>query len=141
MLRAKVANEKIANVEIKGKMPREQTIAAVNNARFLIFPSEWYEGFPMTLAESFACSTPVISSRMGAMQEIVTDGRTGLHFEPGNADELAQKVEWAWTHPAEIRSMGREARKDYEQKYTAKKNYPMLMGIYKRAMEGQCRAA
>ena len=141
MLRAKVAQESIADVEIKGKMPREQTIAAVNNARFLIFPSEWYEGFPMTLAESFACSTPVICSRMGAMQEIVTDGRTGLHFQPGNADELAQKVEWAWTHPAEMRAMGREARKDYEQKYTAKKNYPMLMGIYKRAMEGQCRAA
>jgi hypothetical protein len=37
--------------------------------------------------------------------------------------------------------MGNEARKDYQLKYTAEKNYPMLMEIYQRAMEEQCRAA
>ena len=141
MLRTRAAQETIPNLEFKGKVPREQTIAMLSNARFLVFPSEWYEGFPMTLAESFACGTPVICSRMGSMQEIVSDRRTGLHFTPGDADDLAQKVEWAWNHPQEMRTMGSEARKDYEAKYTAEKNYPMLMGIYQRAMEGKCRAA
>lgn len=140
-LRKQAAEEGIANVTFAGKLPREQTIAALNNARFLIFPSEWYEGFPMTLAESFACGTPVICARMGTMQEVVTDGRTGLHYTPGDADDLARKAEWAWTHPAEVRAMGVEARKDYKLKYTAEKNYPMLMEIYQRAREGQCRAA
>lgn len=139
-LRAQAAQDKLANVHFTGKLPREQTIAALNNARFLVFPSEWYECFPMTLAESFACSTPVICSRMGTMSEVVRDGRTGLHYTPGNVDELAERVEWAWTHPQEVRAMGKEARKDYEAKYTAEKNYPMLMEIYKRAMEGQCQA-
>lgn len=140
-LRKQAAQEGIANVTFAGKLPREKTIAALNNARFLIFPSEWYEGFPMTLAESFACSTPVICARMGTMQEVVTDGRTGLHYTPGDADDLARKVEWAWTHPQEVRAMGNEARKDYQLKYTAEKNYPMLMEIYQRAMEEKCRAA
>lgn len=140
-LRKQAAEEGIANVTFAGKLPREQTIAALNDARFLIFPSEWYEGFPMTLAESFACGTPVICARMGTMQEVVTDGRTGLHYKPGDAEDLARKVEWAWTHPAEVRAMGSEARKDYKLKYTAEQNYPMLMEIYQRAREGQCRAA
>jgi glycosyltransferase involved in cell wall biosynthesis len=137
MLRARVKQENIANVEIKGKIPREQTIAMLSNARFLVFPSEWYEGFPMTLAESFACGTPVICSRMGSMQEIVSDRRTGLHFTPGDAADLARAVEWAWAHPQEMRAMGAEARNDYEQKYTAEKNYPMLMNIYRHAMNGK----
>ena len=94
----------------------------------------------MALVEAFACSVPVICSRMGTMPEVVADGRTGLHFTPGDADDLARKVEWAWTHRDEVRTMGKEARHDFESKYTAEKNYPMLMGIYERVMEVPSRS-
>jgi glycosyltransferase involved in cell wall biosynthesis len=109
-------------------------LAAINKARLLLFPSEWYENFPVTIAEAFACGVPVICSRLGAMQEIVEDGRTGLHFVPGNAADLAEKLDWAWEHAARLRVMGKEARQEYETKYTAAKNYPILMDIYQRAM-------
>src|SRR5262249_37196696 len=79
-LEAEAAREGLTQVQFKGQLPRDQALSALRDARFLLFPSEWYEGFPMTLAESFACGTPVICSRLGAMQEIVADGRTGLHF-------------------------------------------------------------
>jgi glycosyltransferase involved in cell wall biosynthesis len=136
-LTAQASAEGLANVELKGHMPREQTLAAINQARFLIFASEWYENFPVTLVESFACSTPVICSRMGVMPEIVADGRTGVHFTPADPEDLARKVEWAWTHPKEMRAMGQEARREYEVKYTAEKNYPVLLEIYKRALQRQ----
>jgi glycosyltransferase involved in cell wall biosynthesis len=139
-LRAQATQEGLTNVHFKGKLPRERTIAALNNARFLVFPSEWYECFPMALVEAFACGAPVICARMGSMPEVVIEGRTGLHYTPGNVDELVHNVEWAWTHPREMRTMGELARKDYEARYTAERNYPMLMEIYRRAMEGQCRA-
>ena len=42
---------------------------------------------------------------------------------------------WAWNHPEKMAEMGREARKEYERKYTAEKNYDMLMEIYKLAKE------
>ncbi|MHB8218463.1 MAG: glycosyltransferase, partial [Candidatus Sulfotelmatobacter sp.] len=71
------------------------------------------------------------------MQELVADGRTGLHFTPSDPDDLAQKVEWAWTHRDEVRAMGLEARKEYEAKYTAEKNYPILMEIYRRAVQNR----
>jgi len=136
-LEAQAAKYGLSNVCFCGHVPREQTLAAINNARFLIFPSEWYENFPVSIVESFACSTPVIVSGMGAMEEIVTNGRIGLHFAPGDCEDLAQKVEWAWTHPEEVRAMGIEARREYESKYTAEKNYPMLMEIYSRAIESR----
>lgn len=133
-LQAQAAGQGLPNVEFQGQLPREQTLAAIHRARFLIFASEWYENFPMTIAESFACSTPVICSRLGAMQEIVSDGRTGLHFTPADSQDLAAKVEWAWTHPEQTQAMGTQARAEYEHKYTAEKNYPLLLEIYRHAL-------
>lgn len=133
-LEREAANSGLRQVRFQGQLTRSATRAAIGKARFLVFSSEWYENFPVTIAESFACGTPVIASRMGAMQEIVTDGRTGLHFVPGDPEDLARKVEWAWTHPNEMHAMGLEGRREYESKYTAQKNYPALMEIYERAM-------
>ncbi len=140
-LKAQAASQGLTGVQFRGQLPREQTLAAINNARFVLIPSEWYETFCMAIAESFACSTPVICSRMGVMQELVEDRRTGLHFSPGDADDLAGKVAWAWAHTDEMRTMGIAARAEYESKYTAEKNYPQLMEIYRRALQGLSNAA
>ena len=77
---------------------------------------------------------PVIAARTGSLEEIVRDGGTGLHFEAGNTEDLAAKVEWAWEHPKEMCQMGRNARVEFEDKYEPQKNYKMLMEIYKLAM-------
>ena len=104
-------------------------------ARFLVLPSLCYENFPLTIAEAFACGVPVIASRLGSMAEIVADGKTGLHFSAGDDADLAAKVEWAWTHPEQMQIMGREARAEYEAKYTAKRGLDNLMSVYRQALE------
>ena len=124
----------IPGVEILGRKGTAEVYALMGEASFLVFPSECYEGFPMTIAEAFACGLPVIASRLGAMAEIVEEGRTGLLFEPGDAEDLAAKMEWAWAHPRELAEMGREARREYEEKYTAERNYERLMAIYHRVL-------
>jgi glycosyltransferase involved in cell wall biosynthesis len=73
------------------------------------------------------------------MAEIVEDGKTGLLFTPGDAEDLAAKVEWAWNHPVEMAEMGKSARREYEEKYTAERNYQMLMEIYQKAIENHRR--
>lgn len=88
----------------------------------------------MTIIQSFACGVPVIASRLGTMAEIVESGRTGLHFTAGDPQDLAAKVEWAWAHPREMQEMGRNARSEYETKYTAERNYEQLLKIYDRVL-------
>jgi glycosyltransferase involved in cell wall biosynthesis len=104
-------------------------------AEILIFPSEWYETFGRVAMEAFAQGTPVIASRIGACAEIVRHGHTGLLFEPGNARDLADMVIWASEHPDEVTRMGRNARAEYEAKYTPERNYTMLMDIYEKTIE------
>ena len=106
----------------------------MKGASFVVIPSECYENFPMGMAESFACGVPVICSRLGALEELMSDGRTGLHFTSGSPQDLAAKVEWAWSNPESMRAMGKAARKEYETRYTAERNYPLLMDIYERTI-------
>lgn len=116
-----------------GRRGRPEVVALMRGSRALVFPSELYEGFPVTLVEAFACGLPVVASRHGAMADIVEDGRTGLLFTPGDAADLAAKVAWARAHAAEMRRMGAAARAEYEAKYTAERNHARLMAIYRRA--------
>lgn len=62
------------------------------------------------------------------------DSDTGLLFEPQNMEDLAAKANWAWSHPAEMAAMGFSARQHYQQRYTAEKNYEVLMNIYQAAL-------
>ena len=140
-LDAAVKSGKLPSVNYLGRLSRPDTLATMKRARFLIFPSEWYEGFPVTIAESFACGVPVICSRLGSMEEIVSDGRTGMHFQAGDAEDLAKKVQWAWEHPEEIDAMGRLARQEFEKKYTAARNIEMLEEIYEFAMASRNKMA
>ena len=122
--------EGMSAITYRGRLPHDETLQAMRGARFLVFPSEWYEGFPMTIVEAFASGVPVICCRLGAMQEVVADGRTGLHYRTGEANDLAAKVCWAWEHPAEVAVMGQNARDEFEAKYTADRNFEMMRDIY-----------
>lgn len=126
-------------VELLGRISRQQVSVTMGRSTFLVVPSECYENFPMVLVEAFAHGLPVVASRLGAMAEIVEDGYTGLHFEPGNAQDLAQKVQWLYDHPVECRQMGDNARREYEAKYTPERNYQILMKIYEEAIEERRR--
>jgi len=124
----------LSSVTFRGHVNHDTTQTAIKNAHVLILPSECYENFPMTIVEALSCGTPVICSRLGAMQEIVTHLETGLHFTPGNPEDLAEKLAWAWDHPAKLENLGKAGRREYEQKYTAENNYSELMSIYDQAI-------
>lgn len=120
----------VPGVDWLGRMPAAEVYELMGEAAFLIFPSEWYETFGRVAIEAFAKGTPVIASNIGAIAELVDSGRVGLQFCPGDPKELAAKVEWLLAHPAELAQMRREARAEFEAKYTAQKNYQRLIEIY-----------
>jgi glycosyltransferase involved in cell wall biosynthesis len=118
-----------------GNHPQERVMELMQDAKILVFPSTWYECAPMTIVEAFACGLPVIASNLGSIPEFVTHGKTGLLFKPGDSEDLARQVRWAFDHPGELGEMRANARREYEQKYTAERNYKMLIAIYEMAIE------
>jgi glycosyltransferase involved in cell wall biosynthesis len=122
-------------IEFLGRQEHLAVLSLMYKARFLVFPSTWYETFGLTMVEAFACGLPVLASRLGSMAEIVEDGITGLHFEAGNSADLADKMQWANAHPEAMISMGKNARRAYEAYYTPEINYQQLIAIYKQTID------
>ena len=122
------------NVEWLGHQSRERVVELMKGAAMLIVPSEWYETGVLTIIEAFATGLPVIASRLGTMAEMVTEGVTGLLFQPQDAQSLADAMAWALQHPAETAAMASRARAQFERKYAAEPNYRTLMEIYREAM-------
>jgi glycosyltransferase involved in cell wall biosynthesis len=130
----KAASEKIPAIEWLGRRSLEEVLRTIGDAVGVVLPSICYENFPRTLAEAYAKGTPVVASRLGALVELVDDGRTGLSFAAGDPDDLAAKVVQLMATPAARAEMRRACRLEYEQKYTAERNYAALMAIYEQAL-------
>jgi len=123
--------EGVAGITRLGNLTGDAVRHEMSGALALVLPSIWYENFPRTIVEAFACGLPVIASRIGAMAELIEDGRTGLLFEPGLAGDLAKKIGWAEANPGAMIEMGKYARNEYEAKYTPECNFKQLMDIYR----------
>lgn len=123
----------LPQVEWLGRKSLVEVHALMGQAMFLVFPSKWYETFGRVAIEAFAKGTPVIAANIGAISEIVANGRTGLHFQPGVEEDLVDKVKWVLANPEKLAQMRIEARLEFEAKYTAQKNYEQLMQIYANA--------
>ncbi len=122
------------NIVGLGFQKQDNVHSLMNQALFLIVPSEWYEGFPMVIVEAFAHGLLVLASRLGSMGEVIEDGMTGLLFEPGDDKDLAAKAHWLLEHPNECTRMGSNARNTYVEKYSPEVNYAQLSNIYTQAM-------
>lgn len=103
-------------------------------AAYLVMPSTGVESFGLVAVEAFACGMPVIASRQGGMLELIVHGKTGLLVTPGDAQELAQAIDFAEKHPERMRAMGRAAWQAYLAHYTPERNYEQLLRIYQQAI-------
>lgn len=129
------AAEQDSRLEWLGYRPRAEVQALLRDAGLVVLPS-LTEGAPLIVLEAMAAGTPVVAAGIGAVAEILDHGRTGLLFLPGEADDLAARVEDLFLRPEEERvRMRREARSEFEAKYTAGRNYEMLMEIYESVLE------
>ncbi len=129
-LRSMVQAYGLTNVELLGQCSHDETVELMQAAYCLVFPSEWYEGLPMTIVEAFACGVPVIASKVGAMCELVADNETGIFFTAGDPTNLAKTVRQAWAAPDDMERMSRNARREFLTKYTAEHNYELLSLTY-----------
>lgn len=126
--------ERTPGVTYLGRRSVTEVYDLMGDAAMVVFPSEWYETFGRIAIEAFAKGAALIASNIGAIAELVEHGRTGLLFAPGDVADLVHKLQTLFDQPDLTATLRRNARREYEQKYTARANYEQLMEIYQRAI-------
>lgn len=111
------------NVENRGFVAGEELRRLIAQARFSVYPSEWYENCPFSVMESQMYGTPVLASDLGGAPELVQPGRTGDLFRGGDAQELTEHIKELWEDPELCRTYSENCRYinfDTAEEYCAK---------------------
>jgi len=122
------------NIALLGHLQPHEVYRKMGSARALVLPSIVYENHPRTLVEAYACSLPVIASRLGGMIDLVRHNETGLLFDAGNPEDLAMQLRWASENPERMLAMGDAAHAYYRNHLTGPVNHGLLLGIYQQAI-------
>ncbi|PFR30915.1 glycosyl transferase [Bacillus cereus] len=118
------------DIKFLGNQETKTVLAYMKSAKYLVVPSIWYEGFPMTIVESFSVGTPVICSNIGSLQEVVEDGITGFHFNNKDSRHLTTILEKALNYD-QYELMKTNVFSKFEKNYTPEVNYNQLINIYR----------
>lgn len=128
------------NVTFLGSQPKDTVFEYMANAGFLIIPSIWFEGMPVTFIEALAVGLPILASDIGALHDLVRPGGNGMHFRAGDTNDLVAKVRLLTENPALLIRLGSGARACYEQLYAPERNKQQLEKIYSQAIADEAEA-
>jgi glycosyltransferase involved in cell wall biosynthesis len=128
-------DSKPKNVNFVGLLTVEEIAEFYRKARLLVVPSVWMETFGAVAGEAMSHGLPVIASKRGALEEVVDNCVTGFHFEPGNVNELVEKIRLVFTNPGLCQTLGRAGREKAEREYCEDVFFIRFKAVLDRALE------
>lgn len=114
------------SIELKGFVPNEEVKKLIANSKALILPTQWYEGFPMTIVEAYSVGTPVIGSDIGNVCSLIQEGITGWKFTHDSSEALVEVVMVAVKADLVV-------DKEQTEQYSTESNYQKLIKIYEQS--------
>ncbi len=122
-------------IEFLGKADAKLRNSLLGGAKALLFPIQWEEPFGLVMIEAMACGTPVIAFNLGAVSEIVVDGKTGFIIAPGDQNAMAEAIKKINNMPEdEYRQMRQNCRKHIEDNFTIEKMVNNYEQVYKEIL-------
>lgn len=88
----------IPNIKNVGFQTGDALEKLIREARFSVYPSEWYENCPFSVIESQMYGTPVLGADIGGIPELIREGETGELFRAGDVDALEEKILKLWNN-------------------------------------------
>ncbi len=109
---------------------RKDMFDLLSQLDFVVLPSRW-EGFPLTILETFVSRKTIIASNIPGNNDIVINGENGLLFKKDDYNDLADKINYLLKNDKIIKKMSAQAEKDYKEKY----EYNIFLESHKKTYE------
>ena len=118
------------HVYFLGYTQHDKCLGIVKGGEFVVFPSIWYEGCSMVEIETESLSKALIATDLGFSAEAIENGVNGYKVPLNDINGFVNTVTKLWNDPEQCKSLGENARKDYESKYRPEDNYNQLIAVY-----------
>lgn len=118
-----IKSEGLVDVELCGSIAHDQLMNIIGESKALILPTQWYEGFPMSMLEAMSKGTPVIVPDLGNAGSITVNHVTGYKYQPGSVEDCIRAIN-------EDMNINDAVYKHFIDNYSEEKNYESLMDIY-----------
>ena len=116
-------------VRFFGYVPEAETPVFYAGSTMLLFPTYHYEGFPMVIFKSVAAGLPVVTTRIRAAADYLSEPENCLWVEPRNPPMLAEKIRRLLDEPGTGAAM-REHNLELARRFTAPSVAPEYLEIY-----------
>lgn len=123
-------SQKYKNIKYFGFQKQDTIFKDLMNSQCLLFTSELYEGFPMTIAESFSLGVPVLSSNIGNQNQIIKESNGGITYKLGDSIDFVNSINTIVNNNS---TFSNNAKKYYNEHLSSDKNYKELVNIYEKA--------
>ncbi len=129
-----VADNHLEKIKLMGAVSNAEVRNLIATAKALILPTQWYEGFPMSIVEAFSVGTPVIGSDIGNVGDMIREGISGVKFDRNSSKALIDAIHILQNNQDDLYEKVYEY---YLSNYSAEMNYVHLMEIYGKVTNGE----
>ena len=126
-----------SQVHFLGKIPHNELPPVYAAADIFILPSVIQEAFPLVILEAMACGKPVIVSNLPGVRSMINDGENGYLVQPGNLQDLVNKIKLLLASSDRRRELGTCGRSKVNKQYTWEVIVPQLEKLYLKALESK----
>ncbi|MGD1056699.1 MAG: glycosyltransferase family 4 protein [Solirubrobacteraceae bacterium] len=93
------------------------------------------DAVPWAVLEAMACGTPVLSTRVGGIGDLLDDGRAGVLVAAGDQRALREALQSVLGDAPRLTSLAARARERCEERYDARRQLPLLIEHFREALE------
>jgi glycosyltransferase involved in cell wall biosynthesis len=120
-------------VRFTGRLTGSDKYRAYADSDIFVLPS-WTEGCPNSVLEALGSGLFVVSTGVGALRDIICDGRNGSVVRSKDHEHLAQTLAWVCENIEEIRKSREMIQKDAFRRFEAQRIYEYFRGVYQHLL-------
>jgi glycosyltransferase involved in cell wall biosynthesis len=133
-VRRQIRRRRLSGVRMLGALPHRDTLEVLSTLGVVVITSRW-EGMPILPLEAMWAGVPVVATNVGALDEVIKDGRSGLLVDSRFPDDLAQAVRRVTSDPALRERIVREGRDRVRSRFSEERMLSRIFEVYRRVTE------
>lgn len=134
-LKSFIKENNMKNVKLVGFKKKDEAMKLLSKAKALIVPSQWYEGFPMTIVESFSIGVTVIAGDIGNIGTIIKSNVNGIIYKYNEYSDLSEVINKVKNDYNILKKLSKTAKNEFILKYSNNINYELLISIYRKSID------